>query len=98
MSREEIRSAPNLLADGDHDFAMSRVCYAMSHAASAARLARDWESDRDVLCLGIGKPREATGVDIGQTAVAWCDEKKKDVVGLPIPGMRARLVESLKAG
>lgn len=57
MSREEIqslmtrakrslRSAQNLLEDGDHDFAMSRAYYAMFYAASAALLSRDVERSK----------------------------------------------------
>lgn len=58
----------------------------------------DWEYDEeaDVLYLSIGKPRKATGVDIGQGVVVRYDERKKEVVGLTILGVRARLVESLK--
>lgn len=58
----------------------------------------DWEYDEeaDVLYLSIGRPRKATGVDIGQGVVVRYDEKKKEVVGLTILGVRARLVESLK--
>jgi uncharacterized protein YuzE len=58
----------------------------------------DWEYDEeaDVLYLSIGRPRKATGVDIGQGVVVRFDEKKKEVVGLTILGVRARLVESLK--
>lgn len=57
----------------------------------------DWEydEDADVLYLSIGKPRKATGVDIGQGVVVRYDEKRKEVVGLTILGIRARLVESL---
>ncbi len=57
----------------------------------------DWEYDEDVdvLYLSVGKPRMATGVDIGQGVVVRYDEKKKDVVGLTILGVRARLAESL---
>lgn len=59
----------------------------------------DWEydEDADVLYLSIGKPRKATGVDIGQGVIVRYDEKKKEVVGLTILGMRARLVESLRS-
>ena len=55
----------------------------------------DWEDDEDaaVLYLSIGKPRKATGGDIGQRVIVRYDEKKKEVVGLTILGMRARLVE-----
>lgn len=58
----------------------------------------DWEYDEeaDVLYLSIGRARKATGVDIGQGVVVRFDEKKKEVVGLTILGVRARLVESLK--
>ncbi|MGH6690205.1 MAG: DUF2283 domain-containing protein [Gammaproteobacteria bacterium] len=58
----------------------------------------DWEydEDADVLYLSIGKPRKATGVDIGQGVVVRYDEKRKEVIGLTILGMRARLVESLR--
>ncbi len=52
MSREEIaalmrraerslRSARNLLDDGDHDFAISRAYYGMFYAATAALLSQD---------------------------------------------------------
>ena len=52
MSRDEIRSlmnraqrslrsARNLLEDGDYDFAMSRAYFAMFYAATAALLPRD---------------------------------------------------------
>lgn len=59
----------------------------------------DWEydEDADVLYLSIGKPRKATGVDIGQGVIVRYDEKKKEVVGLTILGMRARLAESLRS-
>jgi uncharacterized protein YuzE len=56
----------------------------------------DYDEEADVLYLSIGKPRKATGVDIGQGVVVRYDEKKKEVVGLTILGVRARLVESLK--
>jgi uncharacterized protein YuzE len=56
----------------------------------------DYDEEADVLYLSIGKPRKAAGVDIGQGVVVRYDEKKKEVVGLTILGVRARLVESLK--
>lgn len=58
----------------------------------------DWEYDEgaDVLYLSIRTPKKATGVDIGQGVVVRYDEKKKEVVGLTILGVRAQLVESLK--
>ncbi len=56
----------------------------------------DYDEEADVLYLSIGKPRKATGIDIGQGVVVRYDEKKREVVGLTILGMRARLTESLK--
>lgn len=40
-ARRSLRSARNLLDDGDHDFAMSRAYYAMFHAATAALLSQN---------------------------------------------------------
>jgi len=37
-ARRSLKSARNLLDDGDHDFAMSRAYYAMFYAATAALL------------------------------------------------------------
>jgi len=58
----------------------------------------DWEYDEegDVLYLSIGKPRKATGVDIGQGVIVRYDEKKKEVVGLTVLGVRSKLLENLK--
>ena len=58
----------------------------------------DWEYDKegDVLYLSIGKPRKATGVDIGQGVIVRYDEKKKEVVGLTVLGVRSKLLENLK--
>jgi len=57
----------------------------------------DYDEEADILYLSIGRPRKATGVDIGRGVVVRYDEKKKEVVGLTILGLRARLVESLKS-
>ena len=58
----------------------------------------DWDYDEEanVLYLSFGKPRKAIGVDIGDGVVVRYDEKKKEVVGLTVLGMRARLLDSLK--
>ena len=58
----------------------------------------DYDEETDVLYLSIGKPRKAAGVDIGDGVVVRYDEKKREVVGLTILGVRARLVESLEKG
>ena len=56
----------------------------------------DYDEEADVLYLSFGKPRKAIGVDIGDGVVVRYDEKKKEVVGLTVLGMRAKLLDSLK--
>jgi uncharacterized protein YuzE len=57
----------------------------------------DWEYDEeaDVLYISVGKPRPAVGVDIGEGVIVRWDEKKKEIVGLTIIGLRARLAEGI---
>jgi uncharacterized protein YuzE len=62
----------------------------------ADRIDWDYDEEADVLYLSFGKPRKAIGVDIGDGVVVRYDEKKKEVVGLTVLGMRARLLESIK--
>ena len=62
----------------------------------ADRIDWDYDEEADVLYLSFGKPLKAVGVDIGDGVVVRYDEKKKEVVGLTVLGMRARLLESLK--
>lgn len=62
----------------------------------ADRIDWDYDEEADVLYLSFGKPRKAVGIDIGDGVVVRYDEKKKEVVGLTVLGMRARLLESLK--
>ena len=60
----------------------------------------NWEYDEeaDVLYLSIGEPRMAVGVDIGEGVVLRFDEAQKEVVGLTLIGLRARLMRSLSGG
>jgi uncharacterized protein YuzE len=57
----------------------------------------DWEYDEeaDVLYISVGKPRPAVRVDIGEGVIVRWDEKKKEIVGLTIIGLRARLAEGI---
>ena len=59
----------------------------------------DWEYDRqaDVLYLSFGEPRAASGVDIGDGMIVRYDEKRAEVVGLTVVGLRARLVKQIEA-
>jgi uncharacterized protein YuzE len=51
----------------------------------------------DVLYLSIGEPRPAVGVDVGEGVIVRYDESKKEVVGLTVIGLRARLLSRLGA-
>jgi len=55
----------------------------------------DYDEEADVLYLSIGEPRPAVGIDIGEGVVVRYDEKQKDVVGLTLIGLRARLLRGL---
>jgi len=57
----------------------------------------DYDEDADVLYLSIGEPQPALGLDIGQGVVLRYDEVRKEVVGLTLIGLRARLMEGLAA-
>src|SRR5207245_6159974 len=62
------------------------------------RLDWDYDGDADVLYVSVGRPRKAIGVDIGQGVVIRYDEAQKEVIGVTILGVRARLIESLRKG
>lgn len=55
----------------------------------------DYDEDADVLYLAIGEPRPAVGIDIGEGLIARYDEAKKEIVGLTMIGLRARMLKSL---
>ena len=56
------------------------------------RLDWDYDGEAGVLYMSIGKPRKATGVDVGQGVIVLYDEKRREVVGLTIMGIRAQAV------
>jgi uncharacterized protein YuzE len=55
----------------------------------------DYDEEADVLYLVIGKPQPAVGLDIGEGVIVRYDEVHKEVVGLTLIGLRARLLKSL---
>ncbi len=57
----------------------------------------NWEYDEeaDVLYISIGKPGEAVGLDVGEGVIVRYDEKKRDVVGLTIIGVKQRSIMAL---
>lgn len=60
-----------------------------------AKINWDYDEDADVLYLSLGEPRKALGVDIGDGVVLRYDETAKEVVGLTLIGLRARLLREL---
>ena len=55
----------------------------------------DYDEEADVLYLSVGEPRPAVGTDIGEGVVVRYDEMTKEVVGLTLVGLRARVLKSL---
>jgi uncharacterized protein YuzE len=56
----------------------------------------DYDEEADVLYISVGKPGPAVGVDIGEGVIVRWDEQKREVVGLTIIGLRARLAEGIE--
>ncbi len=55
----------------------------------------DYDEEADVLYISIGEPRPAVGLDIGEGIVLRYDENHREVVGLTVIGLRARLMQQL---
>ena len=55
-----------------------------------------YDEEADVLYLSFEQPRPAVGIDIGEGVVLRFDEKKNEVVGLTILGVRGKLQDYLK--
>jgi uncharacterized protein YuzE len=55
----------------------------------------DYDAEADVLYLSLGAPRAAEGVDVGEGVVLRYDREQREVVGLTVVGLRARLLKGL---
>jgi len=55
----------------------------------------DYDEDADVLYLSIDEPRPVLGMDAGDGVILRYDEVNKELVGLTIIGLRARLIKNL---
>ena len=55
----------------------------------------DYDEEADVLYLSVGEPRPAVGTDIGEGIIVRYDETQREVVGLTLIGLRARLMKGL---
>lgn len=63
-----------------------------------AAITWDYDEEADVLYLSIGEPQPAVGIDIGEGVILRYDDTHKEVVGLTLIGLRARLLKSLAGG
>jgi uncharacterized protein YuzE len=57
----------------------------------------DYDEGADVLYLTVGEPQPAIGIDIGEGTVLRYDEARKEVVGVTLIGLKARLLKELSA-
>ena len=55
----------------------------------------DYDEEADVLYLSIAAPQPALGLDIGDGVIVRYDGARKEVVGLTLVGLRARLLQNL---
>ncbi len=62
-----------------------------------AEVTWNYDEDADVLYLALGQPRPALGIDIGDGVVLRYDEAARELVGLTLIGLRARLLRELAA-
>jgi len=60
-----------------------------------AAITWDYDEEADVLYLSIGDPQPAVGIDIGEGVILRYDDAHKEVMGLTLIGLRARLLKSL---
>ncbi len=60
-----------------------------------ASIKSDYDEEADVLHLSVGEFRPAVGVDIGEGVIVRYDETRREVVGLTLIGLRARLLRGL---
>lgn len=55
----------------------------------------DYDDDADVLYLSLGEPVPALGMDIGEGIIVRYDDKRMEVVGLTLLGVRERILKVL---
>lgn len=68
---------------------------AMKILESKDHLNWEYDEEADVLYISVGDPQPALGVDIGEGVVVRYDERKSEVVGLTIVGLREKLLKEL---
>jgi uncharacterized protein YuzE len=53
----------------------------------------EYDEDADVLYISAGEPRPAVGKDIGDGVIVRYDEKAREIVGITIVGIMARVTK-----
>jgi uncharacterized protein YuzE len=71
---------------------------AMKTLSQAEHIRRDYDEEADVLYLSVGEPRPALGIDVGDGLIVRYDEGRREVVGLPVIGLRQRVDQELATG
>ena len=56
---------------------------------------RTYDAATDVLYLSVGAPRPALGIDVGDGVVVRYDEEAREVVGVTLIGLQARVLREL---
>lgn len=60
-----------------------------------AEVTLNYDQEADVLYISAGPPVPALGVDIGDGIILRYDEPRREVVGLTVLGVKARLLQGL---
>jgi uncharacterized protein YuzE len=56
-------------------------------------LSWEYDEEADVLYISAGEPRPAVGKDIGDGVIVRYDEKAREIVGITIVGLMARMTK-----
>lgn len=56
-------------------------------------LSWEYDEEADVLYISAGEPRPAVGKDIGEGVIVRYDEKAREIVGITIVGLMARVTK-----
>jgi uncharacterized protein YuzE len=68
---------------------------AMKILEGRSPVTRTYDEEADVLYLSVGTPRPALGIDIGDGLVLRYDEAAREVGGVTLVGLQARLLREL---
>ncbi|MFW6134197.1 MAG: DUF2283 domain-containing protein [Elusimicrobiota bacterium] len=55
----------------------------------------DYDEEADVLYISLDKPQPAVSTDIGEGVIVRYDEKKNEVVGITLMGLKERVIRNI---